>query len=118
MARKQLVPPGAKRGGRGKAPLIPPPPAAGGRKAKLAGKTGRAGAPSPLPSPPPRRRAVAGMPPPVQNRLPRPAMLEPEPMAEERMMRPPMGPAMSAGVGESPRRRAIAQALRGGRMAF
>ena len=30
----------------------------------------------------------------------------------------PMGPAMAAGVGGSPMRRRVAQAMRGGRMAF
>ena len=116
MARKQLVPPGAKRGGRGKAPLIPPLPAPRGRKAKLAGPTGRAGAPPPLSSPPPRRRATAGMPPPVQNRLPRPPLSTPDDMTEDRGAG--MGPAMAAGIGGSPRRRAAAQLMRGGRMSF
>jgi hypothetical protein len=42
-------------------------------------------------------------------------MAEPPKMAEERVE---MGPAMSTAVGPSPRRRAVAQAMRGGKMAF
>jgi hypothetical protein len=41
-----------------------------------------------------------------------------ESAAEERQEPGRMGPALSAGVAGSPRRRAMAQAMRGGRMPF
>jgi len=49
------------------------------------------------------------MPPPVQNKLP-----VREPDADEIMA----GPALSAAAGGNPARRAVARAMRGGRMAF
>jgi len=58
-------------------------------------------------------RTTAGMPPPSQVPVQRgPAPTPPT----ERLER--LGPAMTTGVGGSPKRRAIAQAMRGGRMAF
>jgi len=122
MARKQLVPPGAKRGGRGKAP--PFPPAANGKsngKAPPVAAKGRGAARgAPLATPPPRKRTAPAMPLPTAN--PTPVMRAPAvavhimPPGEERGER--LGPAMAAAAGSSPKRRAVAQAMRGGRMAF
>jgi len=56
------------------------------------------------------------MPPPVQNRLPRPPLSAGDDMAQDQGAG--MGPAMVAGIGGNPRRRAAAQLMRGGRMAF
>ncbi len=126
MARKGIVPPGFRRGGRGKR-AAPPAPNGKGK----AGGNGKTPPPvaargvakgAPLPSPPPRKRTTPGMPPLVQN--PTPVMRGPviavhiPTGAEERAEGEPMGPAMSAGVAGSPKRRAAAQAMRGGRMAF
>jgi hypothetical protein len=58
------------------------------------------------------------MPPPVQNRLPRPGMPETDDMAGRTPAAAPMGPAMAAGIGGNPRRRAAAQLMRGGNMPF
>jgi len=119
MARKQLVPPGSKRGGRGKSLLVAAPPPPRGRKPKLGTMAGRAGAPPPLPSPPPRPRATRAIGPPVQNPLPRAAARGPiVPAAEERTESTPMGPAMAGGIGASPGRLAMARAMRRGRVAF
>ena len=123
MARTVVVPPGPTRGGRGKGLPIPPPGPVKGKGKKGSGKPlvplptaarGR-GAPrgAPLPSPPPRIRTTSGMPGPSQVPVQRgPAPTPPT----ERLER--LGPAMSAGAGSSPKRRAVAQAMRGGRMAF
>lgn len=108
------MPPGAKRGGRGNPPLPP---------GKRGGKNGaRAAKGAPLVSPPPRKRTTAGMPLPVAN--PTPVMRTPAiavhimPPGEERAEAPPgrLGPAMSAAAGSNPKRRALAQAMRGGRV--
>jgi hypothetical protein len=109
MARKRAMPPGPKRGG-GKAPPFPP---IGKRKSRTAPGT-------PLPSPPPRPRATRGMGPPVQNMMPPPGLRArmPPPQAEELGESAAMGPATSGAVGASPPRRALARALRGGRVAF
>ena len=118
MARKQVPPPGPKRGGRGKSLYVAPPAPPRGRKAKLGTMAGRAGAPPPLP-PPPRPRATRSMGPPVQNPLPRLSARGPLPAAaEERTESTPMGAAMAAGVGGSPMRRAVARGMRSGRVAF
>jgi len=125
MARKQLVPPGTKRGGRGKPP--PFPPVANGKstgKAPPVAAKGKGGAArgAPLPSPPPRKRTAPAMPLPTGN--PTPVMRTPAvavhimPPAEAAEMSGRLGPAMSAAAGSSPKRRAVAQAMRGGRMAF
>ena len=113
MARKVLVPPGPKRGGRGKAPVFPP--IVVGAKGKGKGKpvvpppaAMRAGAP-------PRKRVTAGMPPPSQVPVQRgPAPPDYDAQADAR----PMGKATAAAVGASPKRRQAANALRAGRMAF
>jgi len=121
MARKQLVPPGAKRGGRGKAPpFLTAANKSNGKAPQVAAK-GKSGAArgAPLPSPPPRKRTAPAMPLPTGNPTPvmrAPAVavhIMPPTEAAERL-----GPAMSAAAGSSPKRRAVAQAMRGGRMAF
>jgi hypothetical protein len=112
MARKMLVPPGPKRGGRGKA-VFPPIPV--GTKSKGKGKAlvpppaaVRAGAP-------PRQRVTAGMPPPSQVPVQRgPAPRDYDALADAR----PMGKATAAAVAASPKKRQAANALRAGRMAF
>ena len=121
MARKVLVPPGAKRGGRGKAPI---PPAFGGKGRGAVGKA-RTGPSAPVPPlpPRPRTRVDAGMPsgmaPPMM-RGPVVAVHFPPRGGEEGAegAGASMGPAMRGGVGASPVRRRLAQAMRGGRMAF
>lgn len=104
MARKQLVPSGPKRGGKGKAPPF------GGRKAPPFG-AGKAAAPS-APVAPSRPRPRAAMGPPVQilKATPGPTAAGPAPG--------PMGPAMARGVGASPVKRAVARGMRGGQVAF
>ena len=119
MARKAVPPGFLKRGGKGKGPIPPAPKGKNGKKAGVAKG-------APLPSPPPRRRVTPGMQPPVQAPIQRaPAALiirggpPPDEGAEGTEAPPPaMGPAMAAGVGGSPMRRRVAQAMRGGRMAF
>ncbi len=122
MARKGIVPPGFRRGGRGKR-AAPPAPTSKGKAAKTPPVAARGAAKgAPLASPPPRKRTTPGMPPLVQN--PTPVMRGPviavhiPTSGEERSEGEPMGPAMSGGVAGSPKRRAVAQAMRGGRMAF
>jgi len=124
MARKRLVPPGLKRGGRGKAPpFLTAANKSNGKAPQVAGK-GKSGVPkgAPLPSPPPRKRTAPGMPLPSGN--PTPVMRAPAvavhimPPAEAAEATGRLGPAMSAAAGSSPKRRAVAQAMRGGRMAF
>jgi hypothetical protein len=118
MARKGLPPGFLKRGGKGKGPMPPAPKGKNGKKAVVAKG-------APLASPPPRQRVTPGMQPPVQVPIQRaPAALiirggpPPDEGAEGGGMPPEMGPAMAAGVGGSPMRRRVAQAMRGGRMAF
>jgi hypothetical protein len=106
MARKGLPPGFLKRGAKGN-----------GRGVK--GVVAKGG---PLPSPPPRKRVTPGMPPPMQPPVmrPPPAALiirggpPPDEGAEAEGPPPAMGPAMAAGVGGSPMRRRVAQAMRGG----
>jgi len=121
MARKALVPPGAKRGGRGQKPPIPP--AFGGKGRGAVGKA-RPGPGAPLPPlpPRPRPRLGAGMPPamaPPMMRGPVVAVHFPPRGGEEGAEGAgAMGPAMRGGVGASPVSRRLAQAMRGGRMPF
>ena len=118
MARKALVPPGAKRGGRGKPPI---PPAFGAKGRGAVGKA-RTGPGVALPSPPRAPRIAAGMPPPMQPPVMRGPVVAvhfpPRGGEEGAEGGGPMGPAMRGGVGASPVRRRLAQAMRGGRMAF
>ena len=111
MARKAIVPPGLKRGGRGKGKATVPvfPPIAKGKgkgKPVVPPIAARGG-------PPPRARATAGMPPPSQVPVQRG-----RPMPDLDAKADAMGPATSAAVAGSPGRRRAAAALRGGGMAF
>ena len=123
MARKQLVPPGAKRGGRGKAPPFLTAANKSNGKAPQVAARGKSGVAKGAPlAPPPRKRTAPAMPLPTGN--PTPVMRAPAvavhimPPAEAAEMSGRLGPAMSAAAGSSPKRRAVAQAMRGGRMAF
>src|SRR5262245_62933708 len=71
MARKQLVPPGAKRGGRGKAPPFLTAANKSNGKAPQVAARGKSGVAKGAPlAPPPRKRTAPAMPLPTGNPTP------------------------------------------------
>jgi len=101
MARTRAMPPGAPFGGK-KAPPF------------SKGKGKRTAPAAALPPPPPRPRAAGSTPNMRRPPVPQPPGNVPPPATPVG----PLGPAMAAGVGASPLRRAMARGMRTGRMPF